>query len=186
MIILPPLKDADHPKRTARRARKRATTVPRRRSSRPSSTILSATAGSRSTLSSTATRARMYFDSSRSCVTDDRELGQAAVPTYFISRDQTFEAMRGDAVTCSACRKACERRLRAHTPPLPEGPFDLLLIDLPLAWRGRSPKGEGRSPQRHYGTSESMSASGLLRPRQVLSEPCRKACTAADPASIPS
>jgi len=115
LFILPPLKDADHPKRTARRARKRATTVPRRRSSRPSSTILSATAGSRSTLSSTATRARMYFDSSRSCVTDDRELGQAAVPTYFISRDQTFEAMRGDAVTCSACRKACERRLRAHT-----------------------------------------------------------------------
>ena len=33
--------------------------------------------------------------------------------------------------------------------------------------------------------SESMSPSGLPLPRQVLSEPCPKACTAADPASLP-
>jgi N6-adenosine-specific RNA methylase IME4 len=66
-----------------------------------------------------------------------------------------FEAVRKDAVTCSpACRKARERRLRAQTPPLPEGTFDLLLVDLPLAWRAYSPKGEGRSPQRHYHTMD--------------------------------
>jgi N6-adenosine-specific RNA methylase IME4 len=68
---------------------------------------------------------------------------------------QAFEAVRRDAVTCSpACRKARERRLRAQTPPLPTGTFDLLLVDLPLAWRGFSPKGEGRSPQRHYETMD--------------------------------
>jgi hypothetical protein len=32
--------------------------------------------------------------------------------------------------------------------------FDLLLVDLPLAWRGFSRKGEGRSPQRHYDTMD--------------------------------
>jgi N6-adenosine-specific RNA methylase IME4 len=68
---------------------------------------------------------------------------------------EIFEVVRRDAVTCSpACRKARERRLRAQTPPLPEGTFDLVLVDLPLAWRGFSPKGEGRSPQRHYDTMD--------------------------------
>jgi hypothetical protein len=37
---------------------------------------------------------------------------------------------------------------------LPEGTFDLLLLDLPLDWRGYSRKGEGRSPQRHYDTMD--------------------------------
>jgi hypothetical protein len=37
---------------------------------------------------------------------------------------------------------------------LPEGTFDLLLVDMPLAWHGRSRKGEGRSPQRHYATMD--------------------------------
>ena len=66
-----------------------------------------------------------------------------------------FEAIRGDAVTCSpACRKARERRLRTQTPSLPTGTFDLLLVDLPLAWHGFSAKGERRSPQRHYDTMD--------------------------------
>jgi hypothetical protein len=66
-----------------------------------------------------------------------------------------FEPVRRDAVTCSpACRQARARRLRAQTPPLPEGTFDLLLLDLPRDWRGYSPKGEGRSPQRHYDTMD--------------------------------
>jgi N6-adenosine-specific RNA methylase IME4 len=68
---------------------------------------------------------------------------------------KTFEAVRRDAVTCSlACRKARERRLRALTPPLPTGTFDLLLVDQPVAWFGWSQKGEGRSPQRHYPTMD--------------------------------
>ncbi len=67
-----------------------------------------------------------------------------------------FEPVRRDAVTCSpACRQARARRLRAQTPPLPEGEtFDLLLLDLPLDWHGWSRKGEGRSPQRHYDTMD--------------------------------
>jgi N6-adenosine-specific RNA methylase IME4 len=71
---------------------------------------------------------------------------------------KTFTAVRRDAFTCSpACRKARERRLRAITPPLPDlppGSVELLLIDLPLAWHGFSPKGEGRSPQHHYPTMD--------------------------------
>jgi N6-adenosine-specific RNA methylase IME4 len=68
---------------------------------------------------------------------------------------KTFEAVRRDAVTCSpACRKQRERRLRARTPRLPAGIFDLLLVDLPLAWHGFSAKGEGRSPQHHYQTMD--------------------------------
>ena len=68
---------------------------------------------------------------------------------------KTFEAIRGDAVTCSpGCRKARERRLRTQTPSLPTGTFDLLLVDLPLAWHGFSAKGERRSPQRHYDTMD--------------------------------
>lgn len=71
---------------------------------------------------------------------------------------RSFEAVRYDAITCSqVCRKARERRLRTITPPLPalpEGSVELLLIDLPLAWHGFSPKGEGRSPQHHYDTMD--------------------------------
>jgi hypothetical protein len=59
-----------------------------------------------------------------------------------------FEAARADAVTCSArCRTARHRRMQALTPPWPQGPFDLLMVDLPLAWRGWSLRGEERSPQ---------------------------------------
>lgn len=71
---------------------------------------------------------------------------------------KTFSATRRDAITCSAtCRKARERRLRATTPPLPDlppGSVQLLLVDLPLAWRAYSDKGEGRSPQHHYDTMD--------------------------------
>jgi N6-adenosine-specific RNA methylase IME4 len=71
---------------------------------------------------------------------------------------KTFEAVRRDAVTCSPrCRKARDRRLLALTPPLPDvplGSIDLLLVDAPLAWHGRSAKGEGRSPQQHYPTAD--------------------------------
>ena len=77
---------------------------------------------------------------------------------------KTFEAIRGDAVTCSpACRKARERRLRTQTPSLPTGTFDLLLVDLPLAWHGFSAKGERRSPQRHYDTMDIPALVGLAR-----------------------
>jgi N6-adenosine-specific RNA methylase IME4 len=66
-----------------------------------------------------------------------------------------FDAVRDDAVTCSVkCRVARHRLLRAGTPPLPNGPFDLVLVDLPLGWEGYSVKGEGRSPQVHYRTMD--------------------------------
>jgi hypothetical protein len=63
-----------------------------------------------------------------------------------------FEAERRSALTCSpACRQA-SRLLRATTPPLPEGPFDLIVADPPLHYRTWSPKGQGRSPGQHYQT----------------------------------
>jgi predicted nucleic acid-binding Zn ribbon protein len=55
---------------------------------------------------------------------------------------KSFEPVRRDAVTCSVrCRVARQRRLQAITPPWPEGVFDLVMIDLPLRWTARSPKG---------------------------------------------
>jgi N6-adenosine-specific RNA methylase IME4 len=55
--------------------------------------------------------------------------------------------------------------MRALTPPWPEGgPFDLLMIDLPLAWHGYSAKGEGRSPQAHYATLDIPALIQLLKP----------------------
>jgi hypothetical protein len=48
-----------------------------------------------------------------------------------------FEAIRADAMTCSVkCRVARHRLLHANTPRFPNGPFDLVLVDLPLRWEG--------------------------------------------------
>lgn len=64
-----------------------------------------------------------------------------------------FLAERRSALTCStACRQARSRLLRATTPPLPEGLFDLIVADPPLGYRTWSSKGQGRSPGQHYQT----------------------------------
>jgi N6-adenosine-specific RNA methylase IME4 len=76
-----------------------------------------------------------------------------------------FAASRADAMMCSSrCRVARYRRMRALTPPWPEGKFDLIMVDLPLSWRGYSPKGEGRSPQAHYATLDTPALINLLKP----------------------
>jgi N6-adenosine-specific RNA methylase IME4 len=54
--------------------------------------------------------------------------------------------------------------MQALTPPWPQGPFDLAMVDLPLAWRGYSAKGEGRSPQAHYATQDPPALIQLLKP----------------------
>jgi N6-adenosine-specific RNA methylase IME4 len=54
--------------------------------------------------------------------------------------------------------------MQALTPPWPQGPFDLVVVDLPLAWRGYSAKGEGRSPQAHYETLDIPALIQLLTP----------------------
>jgi N6-adenosine-specific RNA methylase IME4 len=64
-----------------------------------------------------------------------------------------FRAQRRSAITCSdACRQARSRLLRATTPPLPEGKFDLIVIDPPLGYRTWSQEGQGRSPGAKYQT----------------------------------
>ena len=72
---------------------------------------------------------------------------------------------RADAITCSTrCRVARFRELQASTPPFPKGgPFDLIVVDLPLRWDGWSVKGEGRSPQRHYATMDIDALIRMLR-----------------------
>jgi N6-adenosine-specific RNA methylase IME4 len=77
-----------------------------------------------------------------------------------------FEAEREDALTCSGrCRMAHHRWVRSITPPWPEERgIQLFMVDLPLRWVGRSPKGEGRSPQRRYPTMEVGPLIRLLRP----------------------
>jgi N6-adenosine-specific RNA methylase IME4 len=88
-----------------------------------------------------------------------------------------FEPIRRDAVTCSVrCRVARQRELQASTPPWPEGIFDLVVVDLPLRWTGRSPKGEGRSPQRHYATMDIPALIRCLRP--MLGSCMAKNCAA--------
>jgi hypothetical protein len=53
-----------------------------------------------------------------------------------------FLAERRSALTCSdACRQARSRLLRATTPPLPAGPFDLIVADPPLGYRTWPAKG---------------------------------------------
>jgi N6-adenosine-specific RNA methylase IME4 len=66
---------------------------------------------------------------------------------------QRFRAARRDAITCSnTCRLRRSRQLRAATPPLPAGPFDLILADPPWPFATYSDKGQGRSPEQHYRT----------------------------------
>ena len=55
--------------------------------------------------------------------------------------------------------------MQAQTPPFPTGRFDLFVVDLPLSWRGYSPKGEGRSPQAHYATQDVPALIHLLQQR---------------------
>lgn len=64
-----------------------------------------------------------------------------------------FTARRRSARTCSpACRQRLSRGLRASTPPLPAGPFDLILADPPWHFKTYSEKGQGKSPSAHYAT----------------------------------
>jgi len=73
--------------------------------------------------------------------------------------------VRRDAVTCSpACREKRHLERRATTPPFPSGPFDLVLVDLPLRFDGYSAKGEGRSPQHHYPTMDVAALSRMPVP----------------------
>ncbi len=69
--------------------------------------------------------------------------------------DAPLSAGRSDALTCStACRQHRSRFLRAITPPLPPGQFDLLYADPPWRWISRTPAGQGRSPSQHYFTMD--------------------------------
>jgi N6-adenosine-specific RNA methylase IME4 len=90
-----------------------------------------------------------------------------------------FMPTRSDATTCSGrCRVARHRQIRAMTPPWPEGgPFDLVAVDLPLAWIGYSARGEAKSPQAHYATLDVPALIYLLRP--MLKEVMAKDCVAA-------
>lgn len=81
---------------------------------------------------------------------------------------KSFVPARDDAVTCSVrCRVARQRWLRAITPSWPEGVFELAVVDLPLRWTARSPKGERRSPQHHYPT---MDVPALLRWKPMIDD----------------
>jgi MT-A70 len=72
-----------------------------------------------------------------------------------------FAAHRRSAKTCSpACRQRLSRTLRARTPPLPTGPFSLIVADPPWHFDTFSDKGQGRSPSAHYVT---MSIDSLCR-----------------------
>jgi N6-adenosine-specific RNA methylase IME4 len=60
---------------------------------------------------------------------------------------ERFVAKRKSALTCSdVCRQRRSRQLRAATPELPLGPFDLIYADPPWDFETRSAKGKGRSP----------------------------------------
>src|SRR5690242_923507 len=64
-----------------------------------------------------------------------------------------FAALRRSKKTCSpACRQRLSRRLRAATPPLPSGSFDLVVADPPWQFETFSERGLGKSPERHYST----------------------------------
>src|SRR4051794_34884396 len=53
-----------------------------------------------------------------------------------------FPALRRSAKTCSpVCRQRLSRRLRAATPLLPPGPFDLIVADPPWPFATFSDKG---------------------------------------------
>lgn len=83
---------------------------------------------------------------------------------------------RAGTLTCSvACRTARHRRLQAKTPAWPSGgPYDLVLVDLPLNWIAYSRKGEERSPQAHYATLDVPALVTLLRPmlRAMMAKNC--------------
>jgi hypothetical protein len=84
---------------------------------------------------------------------------------------QPFAAVRQSAKTCSdVCRQALSRMRRAATPPLPEGPFDLILADPPWRFETCSDKGQGRSASRHYDLiPEPRSPPAQARRRQAKS-----------------
>src|SRR4051812_47515057 len=64
-----------------------------------------------------------------------------------------FPAQRRSAQSCSpTCRQRLSRELRARTPQLPAGPFDLVVADPPWHFTTYSQKGQGRSPSAHYAT----------------------------------
>jgi hypothetical protein len=66
-----------------------------------------------------------------------------------------FPAQRRSAKTCSpARRQRLSRDLRAATPPLPPGRFDLIYGDPPWHFTTHSEKGQGRSPSQHYRTMD--------------------------------
>jgi N6-adenosine-specific RNA methylase IME4 len=72
-----------------------------------------------------------------------------------------FAAQRRSAETCSpACRQRLSRDLRAATPRLPAGPFELIVADPPWHFTTFSEKGPGKSPSTHYAT---MSIDSLCR-----------------------
>ena len=68
---------------------------------------------------------------------------------------QSFLAIRRSRKTCSdVCRQNLSRGLRATTPPLPRGKFDLLVADPAWRFNTYSDKGQGRSPSQHYDTMD--------------------------------
>jgi hypothetical protein len=85
--------------------------------------------------------------------------------------------VRADAARCSdllgslpGCPPA---RAAGHHPALARSTFDLIVVDLPLRWVAYSPKGEGRSPQRHYPTTD---VPALIRMRPMFDAVMAKNC----------
>jgi N6-adenosine-specific RNA methylase IME4 len=85
-------------------------------------------------------------------------IGSVTVPTIRVrcfSCGKPFPAFRRSAKTCSpACRQRLSRDLRAATPPLPSGRFQLLVADPPWSFASFSEKGQGKSPSCHYTTMQ--------------------------------
>jgi N6-adenosine-specific RNA methylase IME4 len=66
-----------------------------------------------------------------------------------------FAAKRRSALTCSGkCRTERYRTLKASTPKLPPGPFDLVYADPPWNFDTYSKAGQGKCPSQHYATMD--------------------------------
>lgn len=83
-----------------------------------------------------------------------------------------FDAMRRDTRACSTtCRQRLYRRMRAVTPPLPAGPFDLILADPPWHFTTYSAAGQVKSPGAHYATMSIAAIKHLPRYRNRVPVP---------------
>jgi N6-adenosine-specific RNA methylase IME4 len=109
------------------------------------------------------TRPLMSILRSNECLIFTQLVAHAVTPTANVTTPRIkvrcefcadgFKALRCSAKTCSpACRQGLSRLMRAATPPLPAGPFDLILADPPYPFTTYSQKGQGKSPSAHFKT----------------------------------